>query len=59
VPGRILIATLLLIAAFKARLVVVHFMELNSNGRGWRLAFELFLAAYVVSLLILYLSAPG
>ena len=54
-----IVPTLMLIAAFKVRLVLLHFMELRVTRPPWRYILESWVA--VCSLLItgLYLYAPG
>ncbi|SEP87029.1 Cytochrome C oxidase subunit IV [Solimonas aquatica] len=48
-------AALLLIAAFKVRLVLLHFMELREAPRRLRLLFEVWLLLLTATLLVLYL----
>ena len=39
------LSLILLIAVFKARMIVLHYMELKHAPLGWRLAFELWVGA--------------
>ncbi|MFT3792291.1 MAG: cytochrome C oxidase subunit IV family protein [Rudaea sp.] len=51
--GRAMVALVLLLAGFKARLVVLEFMELRHAPLPWRIAFETWIAA-VVAMIFLF-----
>lgn len=57
-PARMATIAIILIAAFKVRLVFLYFMELASGAMPWRLVAEIWVA--VVTLVIVggYLFAP-
>ncbi|HEU0198884.1 MAG TPA: cytochrome C oxidase subunit IV family protein [Burkholderiaceae bacterium] len=54
VPARIATTVALAIAAFKARLVFLHFMELHSAPWPWRVLFEAWALLCVVAILTAY-----
>jgi hypothetical protein len=41
----VVVSLILLIAVFKARMIVLHYMELKHAPLSWRLAFELWVVA--------------
>lgn len=57
--GLLIVPTFLLIAAFKVRLVFLHFMELRVTQPPWRYIFECWIAACTLLIATLYLYAPG
>ncbi len=59
VSSRASIAVVILIAAFKVRLVFLHFMELKSGAMPWRLVAELWVAGVAALLLGAYLLTPA
>ena len=46
------------IAAFKVRLVLLHFMELKSAPLPWRLIFEAWVLLATAAIIGIYLSTP-
>ena len=56
VTGTVLI---ILLAAFKTRLVLIHFMELGHAPRRWRLLFEIWPIACAAIILGVYLQSRG
>lgn len=46
------------IAAFKVRLVLLHFMELKQAPRPWRLIFEAWVLVATAAIVGIYLSTP-
>ena len=57
-PARSATVAIMLIAAFKVRLVFLHFMELSSGAMPWRLVTEIWVGAVTVVIVGLYLFAP-
>lgn len=56
-PGSMLIV---LMAAAKSRLVIVHYMEVGRAARHWRLLYESWIVAAAATLLIgLWMGSPG
>ncbi len=51
--------SIFLIAAFKARLVLMHFMELRSAPLAWRLVFEAWVLISTAVVLGIYLQSPA
>ncbi len=49
---------IVLIAAFKIRLVLLHFMELRHAPTPWRLIFEAWVLIATAAILGLYLQTP-
>ena len=49
---------ILLIAAIKIRLVLMHFMELRHAPIRWRLLFEAWVVVVTIVLVSLYLTSP-
>jgi heme/copper-type cytochrome/quinol oxidase subunit 4 len=56
-PARGATVAIILIAAFKVRLVFLHFMELSSGAMPWRLVAEAWVAAVTLIILGAYLFA--
>jgi hypothetical protein len=56
--ARIATTCVMLIAAFKVRLVVAHFMEAPWSARPWRLALETWIAAVTLLILAGYWLTP-
>jgi len=59
VPAHIAVITTFLIAAFKIRLVILHFMDLRDAPLPWRAYFEGWILVVTAALLSLYLTTPG
>lgn len=57
--GRTATVAVMLIAAFKVRLVFLHFMELDSGAMPWRAVLEVWVAAVTLLILGTYLLTPG
>lgn len=57
-PARIATLAIILIAAFKVRLVFLYFMELASGAMPWRLVAEIWVAVVTLVILGAYLFAP-
>jgi caa(3)-type oxidase subunit IV len=55
-PGRLLIASVLLLAVFKGALVILDFMELRHAPALWRRAVVGWLFAVVAGILLAYLK---
>jgi len=51
--------SIFLIAAFKVRLVLLHFMELKSAPLPWRLVFEAWVLISTAAVLGIYLRSPA
>jgi heme/copper-type cytochrome/quinol oxidase subunit 4 len=49
-------AAILVIAAFKVRLVMLHFMELRNAPKAWRFVYEGWLLAATATILAVYVS---
>ena len=47
------------IAAFKVRLVLLHFMELRGAPRPWRLIFEAWVLIVLAAITGVYLATPA
>lgn len=47
------------IAAFKVRLVLLHFMELRGAPRPWRLIFEAWVLIVTAAIVGIYLATPA
>jgi len=58
-PPRVATVAVLLIAAFKVRLVFLHFMELAGGVQPWRRVAEVWVGAVTVLLVGVYLATPG
>ena len=58
VEGRIATITIMLIAAFKLRLVFLYFMELASGVTPWRLFAEVWMLVVTSIIVGFYLLAP-
>ena len=58
-PARLATVAVVLIAAFKLRLVFLHFMELSHGAMPWRRLAEIWIAAVTAMIVGLYLLAPG
>lgn len=54
-PARMATIAIVLIAAFKLRLVFLHFMELSSGAMPWRRLAEIWIAVVTALLVGLYL----
>ena len=57
-PARIATITIMLIAAFKLRLVFLYFMELASGVMPWRLFAEVWMLVVTSIIVGFYLLAP-
>lgn len=57
-PARAATIAIILIAAFKVRLVFLHFMELSSGAMPWRLVAEVWIAVVTAVILGAYLLTP-
>jgi hypothetical protein len=57
VEPRVALTVALAVAAFKARLVLLHYMELRHAPLGWRLAFEAWALAAAGGILAAYWAA--
>lgn len=57
--GLMIVPSLMLIAAFKVRLIFLHFMELKVTRPPWRYIFESWVAVCWLLITGLYLYAPG
>lgn len=57
-PARIATVAIVLIAAFKVRLVFLYFMELAGGAMPWRLVAEVWVAVVTVLILGAYLFTP-
>ncbi len=57
-PARIATIAIVLIAAFKVRLVFLYFMELASGAMPWRLVAEVWVAVVACLILGAYLLTP-
>jgi heme/copper-type cytochrome/quinol oxidase subunit 4 len=57
-PG-VAVVTIFLIAAFKVRLVLRHFMELRHAPLAWRLVFEAWVVISTAAVLGIYLQSPA
>lgn len=57
--GRWTVASVMLFALFKARLVFLHFMELKVAPLGWRLIFEAWIAACVAMIVVMHWIGRG
>jgi hypothetical protein len=57
--GRVVVPLLTFIAAFKVRLVFLHFMELSITRPPWRYIFEGWILVCALLIAGLYLYAPG
>ncbi len=53
-PSRLLVGVVIVIAAFKVRLVFLYFMELNSGATPWRRIAEAWVGAVATLLLVAY-----
>jgi heme/copper-type cytochrome/quinol oxidase subunit 4 len=58
-PARVATVAVVLIAAFKVRLVFLYFMELASGAMPWRLVTEVWVAAVTLIILGAYLFTPA
>jgi heme/copper-type cytochrome/quinol oxidase subunit 4 len=56
VNARVGTAAILLIAAFKVRLVMLHFMELRNAPLWWRFVYETWLLVCTAVILAIYVS---
>lgn len=56
--ARVGTVAIFLIAAVKARLVLMHFMELGHAPRPWRIVFEIWVLAATGAVLGFYLMTP-
>lgn len=57
--GRVATTAVILIAAFKVRLVLIHFMELESNVQPWRALLELWIGLVSIIILTGYWLTPA
>lgn len=57
-PARMATIAIVLIAAFKLRLVFLHFMELSSGVMPWRRLAEIWIAVVTTLIVGLYLLTP-
>jgi heme/copper-type cytochrome/quinol oxidase subunit 4 len=57
--GRLTVAMILLLAAFKVRLVFLNFMELRTAAPPWRVIFEIWIVACTVLIWGFHAYAPG
>ena len=57
-PARIATIAIMLIAAFKLRLVFVYFMELTSGVRPWRMFAEVWMLVVTGGIVSIYLLTP-
>jgi len=53
------VVSIFLIAGFKVRLVLLHFMELRHAPLPWRLVFEAWVLISTAAVLGIYLRSPG
>lgn len=58
-PARAATIGVLLIAAFKIRLVFLHFMELADGAMPWRAILEVWVAVVTAIIVGIYLLTPG
>ncbi len=58
-PARAATVGVLLIAAFKIRLVFLHFMELATGAMPWRAILEVWVAVVTAIIVGTYLLTPG
>jgi len=58
VSARVGTVAIFAIAAFKVRLVLLHFMELKQAPRPWRLIFEAWVLLATAAIVGIYLSTP-
>ena len=57
-PARMATSAIVLIAAFKVRLVFLYFMELAGGAMPWRLVAKVWVAAVTCLILGIYLITP-
>lgn len=55
----IAVAAIILVAAFKVRLILRHFMELKAGPLTWRLFFDAWIGVCAALIIGLYFYAPG
>lgn len=59
IPPAVATVAIVLLAAFKTRLVLAHFMELRAAPQAWRLLFEAWVILVAAAIAGIYLRTAG